>query len=137
MKAVFCDTFFFLAAINQSDKCHEEALAWSNAYDGPLLTTIWVITEVADALAGRQDRQMFEIFYQTLQADKRMHIVTAQQPHWERGLTLYFQRPDKKWSLTDCISFVVMDDEELTDALTGDRYFEQAGFTVLLRKDDA
>jgi uncharacterized protein len=133
MKPVFCDTFFFLAAINKSDECHEEALVWSNACDGPLLTTIWVITEVADALAGQQHRQAFEIFHQTLQTDKRVRIVTAQQSHWERGLTLYFQRPDKQWSLTDCVSFVVMNDEGLTDALTGDRHFEQAGFTVLLR----
>ena len=111
-------------------------MAWSNAYDGPLLTTIWVITEVADALAGRQGRRAFEIFYQTLQADKRMRILTAQQSHWDRGLDLYFQRPDKKWSLTDCISFIVMKDEGLTDALTGDGHFEQAGFMVLLRKDN-
>jgi predicted nucleic acid-binding protein len=111
-------------------------LAWPNAYDGPLLTTIWVITEVADALAGRQGRRAFEIFYQTLQADKRMRILTAQPSHWDRGLDLYFQRPDKKWSLTDCISFVVMKDEGLTDALTGDGHFEQAGFIVLLRKDN-
>ena len=134
MKPVFCDTFFFLAAINASDASHDEALSWSNAYDGPLLTTIWVITEVADALAGRQDRQVFELFYQTLQTDKRMRIVTAQQSQWERGLTLYFQRPDKKWSLTDCISFVVMSDEALQDALTGDRHFGQAGFNVLLQE---
>jgi hypothetical protein len=47
--------------------------------------------------------------------------------------TLYFQRRDKEWSLTDCISFTVMSDEGLTDALTGDHHFEQAGFTALLR----
>ena len=51
---------------------------------------------------------------------------------FERGLALYNARPDKEWSLTDCISFVVMADEGLTDALTGDRHFEQAGFTALL-----
>jgi uncharacterized protein len=132
MKAVFCDTFFFLAAINKSDKCHHEALAWSNGYNGPLLTTIWVITEVADALAGKQNRHVFEIFYQAIKEDKRMRIVAADQSHWERGLALYFQRPDKEWSLTDCLSFVVMGDEGLKDALTGDRHFEQAGLSILL-----
>ncbi len=73
-----------------------------------------------------------EAFYQTLQTDQRLRIVTAQPSQWERGLALYFQRPDKNWSLTDCISFAVMNDEGLTDALTGDRHFKQAGFTVLL-----
>jgi hypothetical protein len=135
MKAVFCDTFFFLAAINQSDRRHHEALAWSNTYDGPLLTTAWVITEMADALAERRNRRAFEPFYQTLKDDQRMRIVPAEPSLWERGLTLYFQRPDKEWSLTDCISFVTMSDEGLGDALTGDRHFEQAGFNALLRSD--
>jgi uncharacterized protein len=135
MKAVFCDTFFFLAAINRHDKCHEEALGWSNAYDGPLLTRVWVITEVADALASLENRRMFKLFHQTLAGDKRIRIITADQSLWERGLSLYFQRPDKEWSLTDCISFAVMKDEGLADALTGDRHFEQAGLKVLLRVD--
>ncbi len=44
----------------------------------------------------------------------------------------YGGRPDKEWSLTDCISFVVMQDEQIIEALTADRHFEQAGFKVLL-----
>jgi len=50
------------------------------------------------------------------------------------GLELYARRPDKSWSLTDCISFVVMTDRGLTEALTGDHHFEQAGFRALLRE---
>lgn len=133
MKPVFCDTFFFLAAINKSDKHHDEALSWSNAYDGPLLTTIWVVTEVADALAGPQSRRLFELFYQTIQEDKRMQILPADQSLWERGLKLYLQRSDKGWSLTDCISFTVMNGEGLSDALTGDQHFTQAGFNALFQ----
>ena len=49
------------------------------------------------------------------------------------GIALYAERPDKDWSLTDCISFVVMREMDISEALTGDRHFEQAGFTVLLR----
>jgi predicted nucleic acid-binding protein len=52
---------------------------------------------------------------------------------FDRGLELYEQRPDKKWSLTDCISFVVMKDEGLQEALTGDEHFQQAGFAASLR----
>jgi len=52
---------------------------------------------------------------------------------FERGVGLFRQRPDKEWSLTDCISFVVMRDASLTEALTGDHHFEQAGFSALLR----
>jgi predicted nucleic acid-binding protein len=46
---------------------------------------------------------------------------------------LYRGRPDKEWSLTDCISFVVMGERSLTEALTSDHHFEQAGFTALLK----
>ena len=52
---------------------------------------------------------------------------------FEAGLELYLNRPDKDWSLTDCISFVVMEQEGLTEALTGDLHFEQAGFVALLK----
>jgi predicted nucleic acid-binding protein len=48
-------------------------------------------------------------------------------------MDLYLNRPDKEWSLTDCISFVVMEREGLTDALTGDNHYEQAGFVALLK----
>jgi uncharacterized protein len=46
---------------------------------------------------------------------------------------MFAARSDKRWSLTDCISFVVMQERGLTEALTADRHFEQAGFSILLR----
>ena len=50
-----------------------------------------------------------------------------------RGVDFFEQRSDKEWSLTDCLSFLVMRDEGITQALTGDHHFEQAGFTALLK----
>lgn len=47
---------------------------------------------------------------------------------------LYDARPDKSWSLTDCISFVVMAERDLTEPLTGDHHFDQAGFTALFKQ---
>jgi predicted nucleic acid-binding protein len=133
VKPVFVDTFFLLAALNPDDANHDAALAWSDAYEGPLLTTGWVITEVADALAGLRHRRVFQEFRETLATESRIQIVPPDQDRWERGLRLYCSRPDKEWSLTDCISFTVMTDEGLTEALTGDRHFEQAGFIAVLR----
>jgi hypothetical protein len=60
-------------------------------------------------------------------------IVEARPVLFQRGLRLYDERPDKEWTLTDCISFVVMADEEIEEALTGDHHFEQAGFRALLK----
>ena len=59
-------------------------------------------------------------------------IVPASEALFQRGLEFYCSRADQEWSLTDCISFVVMRDEKLTEALTGDHHFEQAGFVALL-----
>jgi predicted nucleic acid-binding protein len=60
-------------------------------------------------------------------------IVPTTDEVFEAGLKLYLNRSDKYWSLTDCISFEVMEREGLTEALTGDHHFEQAGFIALMK----
>jgi predicted nucleic acid-binding protein len=52
---------------------------------------------------------------------------------FDLGLSLFSRRTDKEWSLTDCISFAVMQQRNITDALTTDHHFKQAGYTALLR----
>jgi len=71
--------------------------------------------------------------WERLQADPKVTIVPPSSDLLARGITLYAQRPDKHWSLTDCISFVVMEEHGLTQALTADWHFEQAGFEVLIK----
>jgi hypothetical protein len=66
-------------------------------------------------------------------AQVRRRTCGTRIPATRRGLDLYRRRPDKAWSLTDGLSFVVMTDRGLTDALTGDHHVEQAGFRALLR----
>ena len=67
-----------------------------------------------------------------LRASRRVEIVPLSQELLQRGLALFAKRDDKDWSLTDCISFVVMQDWDIHAALTGDRHFQQAGFSALL-----
>ncbi|MCG3197312.1 MAG: hypothetical protein GHCLOJNM_01797 [bacterium] len=71
-------------------------------------------------------------FVRALMANPNAKVVPASRDLFEEGLSLFSRRPDKEWSLTDCISFVVMEREGLTEALTGDRHFVQAGFKALL-----
>jgi len=132
MKTVFADTFYFLAYLNRADHNHERAMAAAHAHRGGIVTTAWVLTEVADAFAASALRNRIADFVTSLQADPDTQIIAADRL-FERGLKLYNARPDKTWTLTDCISFVVMADERLSDALTGDHHFEQAGFKALLR----
>jgi len=91
------------------------------------------LTEVADAFAASTARDRIAGFVAALEGDVNTKIVPATQALFHRGLERYAARPDKDWTLTDCISFVVMEDEGITDPLTGDQHFVQAGFKVLLK----
>jgi predicted nucleic acid-binding protein len=129
---LFADTFYFLALLNPKDRAHTKATAHSVG-PGQVLTTEWVITELADAMASRVKRHGFVTLYRLLRADLNVDIVPVNSGLFARGIELYSARTDKDWSLTDCISFVVMRDRGITDALTGDHHFEQAGFNALLK----
>jgi predicted nucleic acid-binding protein len=73
--------------------------------------------------------------YRLLHQDRRVEVIPFQPALMEAALSLYESGPDKSWSLTDCLSFIVMQERGLTDALTADHHFEQAGFRALLLQD--
>jgi uncharacterized protein len=133
MTIAFADTFFFLALINPRDAAHARAVAAAKIRTGPVLTTAWVLTEVADGLAATPDRHLLQKILANLDHEPRDIVVPASQDLFDQGLRLYLARPDKGWSLTDCISFVVMGERNVTEALTADHHFEQAGFVALLK----
>jgi predicted nucleic acid-binding protein len=132
--AVFADTFYYLALLSPDDRTHAAALGWASKPSGPTVTTAWVVTEVADAMSDPRNRAAFLRFLAALRGNPGCEIIPPDPDLFDRGLDLYARRPDKAWSLTDCISFVVMAERGLTDALTGDHHFEQAGFRALLRE---
>lgn len=133
MTTVFVDTFYFVALSNPRDAAHDRAVAWTKSFAGRFLTTSWVLTEFANHMCDPQNRQEFIEILHDLRVSDMVEIVPSNDALWDDGLILFANRPDKEWSLTDCISFVVMEREGLTDALTGDRHFEQAGFVALLK----
>ena len=131
--AVFADTFHFLALLNSSDDAHVRAIEASCVAGREFVTTEFVLLELADALADPRDRVEFFVVRDAIINDASFHIVPASTELLARGIQFYRERPDKEWSLTDCISFVVMAEKGLSEALTGDRHFEQAGFKPLLK----
>jgi predicted nucleic acid-binding protein len=133
MKAVFADTFYFLALLNRNDASHRQAIAASQVAGLSYVTTEFVLLELADALSKPPLREEFKSVRALIDTTKSFRVVPASSDLLHRGLTLFFDRPDKEWQLTDCISFVVMDEEGIKEALTGDRHFEQAGFSALLK----
>jgi uncharacterized protein len=132
MRTFFADTFYYLALLSANDAAHQRAIDFSQQYPARTVTTAWVLTELADGLSAPSQRRAALALIFGLRQTANVTIVPATQHLFERGLDLYSRRMDKDWSLTDCISFVVMEDHGLTEALTGDRHFEQAGFTALL-----
>jgi predicted nucleic acid-binding protein len=133
MKPVFADTGFFLALINPRDQYHRSAAALNIQLRSPLVTTAWVLLEFANAISASRVRGKFEQMLVRLQSEPDAKIIGPQQGLFDEGCRLYTSRGDKEWSLTDCISFVAMEREGATEALTADRHFEQAGFRTLLR----
>ena len=133
MKAVFADSFHFLALLNADDPAHEQAVIEHRRPWQHIVTTDCVLLEIGDALCDPRDHDDFLALCESLQADQRIKIVRLTPALLERGIQRFRDRPDKEWPLTDCVSFVVMEAEKITDALTGDRHFEQAGFKALLK----
>lgn len=134
MTTVFADTFSFLALLNNTDQAHQKAVDFTKNYIGRMMTTGWVLTELGDALAcTRHARIQFGVTLQMLELDPNVEVLPPDDSLFQAGIAFYLRRPDKEWSLTDCISFVVMKRAGITESLTGDHHFEQAGFVALLK----
>ena len=132
MNAVFADTFFYLALLDENEPSHERALAESKT-SRLIVTTEFILLELGNACARAEDHADFLALVEGMHASSRTKIVPVNSELFNRGLARMRERSDKNWSLTDCISFVVMEDEGLREALTGDQHFEQAGFKALLK----
>jgi uncharacterized protein len=129
----FADTSFILALLNPKDQWHSAATAAAAELDEPVITTQWVLVELGDALSAGVNRSLFLSFVERLSNEPQWEVVEASGGWYDRGLELFQARGDKEWSLTDCISFRVMQARSITDALTNDHHFEQAEFRVLMR----
>jgi uncharacterized protein len=129
---VFADSAYRIALVVKQDQHHAEAQRWSLLITGRMITTTAVLLETANALARPSWRSAAISLLEHLQIRQDVTIVPLTPDHWRRGWELYRSRGDKSWSLTDCISFVVMQDSGLSGALTSDEHFRQAGFRALL-----
>jgi predicted nucleic acid-binding protein len=133
MRIAFADTYYFLALLDSKENQHGKAVCAANDRGLRLVTTEWVLAEFGDAYCDPDDRADFISLYRGLTKNPRVKIIPADTALFQRGVEFFEQRKDKKWSLTDCLSFIAMRDEGLTEALTGDKHFERAGFTALFK----
>ena len=135
MKQVFADAHYWVALLNDQDQSHAAARAVSLTLQGTtIFTTEEVLTEVLAFFSerGRYLRQFASASVRGMYADSMMCVLPQSSMTFLSGLDLYEVRPDKGYSLTDCVSMEAMRREGITEILTHDAHFTQEGFTVLL-----
>ena len=131
---ILIDTSFVVALVNNKDEDHEKAIRLSIEVDGkPTLITDAVLLEIGNALSRRYKLECIEAIEGFL-ASFDVEIVRLDETLFDKAFELYKTQTDKTYGLVDCISFVVMREHGITDALTHDRHFVQAGFRALMRE---
>jgi len=133
--AIFLDTSYILALVNTADEYHQSASNSAQQTRGPFVTTEAVLTETGNALAKLRWRSLGVATLEDLRNDPEIEVLSVSTELFDRAVALYTARMDKEWGLTDCISFVVMQERVLTAALTTDAHFQQAGFRALLLEE--
>jgi predicted nucleic acid-binding protein len=136
MTEVFADPFYWVAFTNIRDTAHERAKAFMRTAPPRLiLTTEEVLTEYLNYFAawGPELRHTATTNIHNMRASRTVRIVPQSMASFQAGLMLYQSRPDKGYSLVDCISMRTMREEGLSEILTNDRHFEQEGFRALFR----
>ncbi len=132
---IFADTGYLLALSQPRDSLHERSKAWARVVGEPLLVTEYVLWETVNSLSKLADRPRAHGLVNHVRSASHYEIVAGSAALFDAGLRLQAERPDKEWSLTDCISFIVMEQQGIRRALAHDHHFEQAGFEALLRRD--
>lgn len=134
MRAVFLDAYYLIALLNPRDEGHDTAVGFAADAATSLVITEWVLIEAANSLSAKPLRSKFLALVDVLRTRPSVRLIRSSRERFEAGFKLYEERADKSWSLTDCLSFVVMKDLGISEALTADRHFEQAGFVALLAR---
>jgi predicted nucleic acid-binding protein len=136
MTALFADTFYWVALADFADGAHQRALAiTAERAASRIVTTDEVLTEYLTffSTAPESIRREAAESVAGILASQVIRVIPQSRESFLAGLQLYRARPDKGYSLVDCISMQAMRKEGLTEALTNDRHFEQEGFRALFR----
>lgn len=133
MTEIFLDSSYVIALVNKRDQYHAQASELAREFrDQPFVTTDAVLLEVGNGLARRFKAEAIAVIEEFLSSEE-VQITSVDAALFQKGFDLYKTYQDKEWGLVDCISFIVMRENGITDALTTDSHFEQAGFNVLLK----
>jgi uncharacterized protein len=132
---VFADSFYWIALLNPADVFHETAQSIPVA--GRIVTSLAVQMEVMDAFSTTPALRPSAVhFWQCTAHDPQVTVISLDAALLDRALELLKARMDKTWSFTDCISFEIMRQRGITQALSADHHFRQAGFRTLFDATD-
>jgi uncharacterized protein len=133
----FLDTSYSIALSVSKDYFHVKAIEIFKEISknqSQIVTTQAVILEIGNALSRQQYRRAAVQIIEHFENDPNVKVVSLTTDVYRKAFELFRNRSDKEWRLIDCISFVVMEEENITQALTADEHFIQAGFRALLRE---
>lgn len=136
MKIIFADTFYWIALLNPKDSWHMIALNYARKYESDrLITTDGIIDEILNYFATRGTimRKKALILCRQMSQEPTIQIIPYTTELRQDGFELFDERPDKGYSLTDCISMIVMKKMQITEVLTHDKHFTQEGFKILFQ----
>ena len=136
MPEVFADTGYWIAMHNPGDEWHSIARTVTNRLqDDEIVTSEMVLVEFLNYCSrqGSRSRSQAAAIVQRLLSSGYPVVIPQTSVQLISAIRRYAQRPDQRWSVTDCASFIVMEERGITAALAYDRDFEQAGFRALLR----
>ncbi len=132
---LFLDASYAIALASSTDQHHERAVELAQRIEAEnrrLITSRAVVLEIGNALSKLRHRAPAVALLDAIERDPRVEVVPLSEELYRQSLELYRQHQDKEWGLTDCVSFAVMWERSITDALTADDHFRQAGFRALL-----
>jgi predicted nucleic acid-binding protein len=137
MRQVFADTFYWVALINPADEWSKHVVQFAESVqDIQFVTTDEVLGEVLAfySKASSYLRQQAVVLVRAILDDPQVTVVEQTHFSFLKGLELYENRPDKGYSLTDCISMIVMQRLGISEVLSHDRHFTQEGFVILFKE---
>ena len=132
-EAIFVDSFAWIVAINKSDNYHRASIKAVERLlkkKLKLITTNYVVVETINALSKAEYRKAVIAFIDKLEKSPSVEIFKITDEIYKSAWTLYQNRMDKDWGITDCTSFEVMQTLDIKVAFTNDKHFEQAGYSI-------
>ena len=138
MPTVFADSGYWIALMHPRDQLRERAAAAAATLGTTFIVTTQMVLVEALNEASRLGEywRMFAIdTLREIRDNPNVEIIPQTEAQFDAAVERYAARGDQTWSLTDCASFLVMEERGITEALAHDQDFEQAGFVALLRSN--